>query len=105
MVSQVYKCLKKTALDHLEAFFHPLTGGDEGRGWPVGRWVYLSEVYQQLDQVPGVDYVEGVKITSVDVEEEGDNKDPPSSIKLEEHQLVQFQRADAELSNGNEENK
>jgi predicted phage baseplate assembly protein len=42
----------------LEAFFHPLTGGPGGQGWPFGRAVYLSDVAAVLETVPGVDYVQ-----------------------------------------------
>ena len=41
----------------LAAFLHPLTGGEDGTGWPFGRNVYASEIYQLLDTLPGVDYV------------------------------------------------
>jgi hypothetical protein len=55
--------VKQDAVKQLQRFFHPLTGGDEGQGWPFGRGVYLSEVYQQLDQVSGIDFVEAVEIS------------------------------------------
>jgi hypothetical protein len=42
----------------LEAFFHPLSGGPGGRGWPFGRDVYLSDVAVALEAIPGVDYVQ-----------------------------------------------
>jgi hypothetical protein len=41
----------------LQDFFDPLTGGYEGTGWPFGRNVYVSEIYNLLDVQPGVDYV------------------------------------------------
>lgn len=42
----------------LEEFFAPLRGVTEGKGWPFGRNVYISEIYELLDMVSGVDYVE-----------------------------------------------
>ena len=63
----------------LEQFFHPLQGGPDGQGWPFGRPVYESEVYRVLDQVEGVDYVEGLVLQG----------DAPAS-----HQLVRVQRGD-----------
>jgi phage-related baseplate assembly protein len=42
----------------LDAFFHPLTGGPDGAGWPVGRDVYQSEILALLSAIPGVDYVD-----------------------------------------------
>ncbi|MDZ8228190.1 baseplate protein J [Nostoc sp. ChiVER01] len=43
-------------------FFHPLTGGSDGQGWPFGRDIYVSEVYQLLENIPEIDYVEAVKL-------------------------------------------
>jgi Baseplate J-like protein len=41
----------------LDAFFHPLHGGPDGAGWPLGRDVVRSEVLQEIDDVTGVDHV------------------------------------------------
>lgn len=41
----------------LTDFFHPLRGGPDGRGWEFGRSVYVTEIYQRIETVPGVDYV------------------------------------------------
>jgi predicted phage baseplate assembly protein len=41
----------------LDAYFHPLTGGRNQRGWPFGRDVYRPEILGLLDAVDGVDYV------------------------------------------------
>jgi hypothetical protein len=45
-------------------FFHPITGGPDGKGWPFGRDVYVSEMYELLDKVEGVNYVENVVLTA-----------------------------------------
>jgi hypothetical protein len=42
----------------LADFLHPLTGGSRNGGWPFGRPVYVSEIYEIIDGVEGVDYVE-----------------------------------------------
>jgi len=47
----------------LLTYFHPLTGGDDGTGWPFGKPIIFSRVYQQIFDVPGVDHVEQVLIT------------------------------------------
>lgn len=47
----------------LHEFFHPLRGGPDGNGWPWGRTIYRSEVYQLLERVEGVDHVEALTIT------------------------------------------
>jgi predicted phage baseplate assembly protein len=51
----------------LDGFLHPLRGGEDGAGWTFGRPVYLSEIYQVIDGVEGVDYVRpGTVVLSAD---------------------------------------
>lgn len=50
--------VRKDAADQLQCFFHPLQGGQQGQGWEFGRPIYISEIYELLDELPGVDYVE-----------------------------------------------
>jgi hypothetical protein len=49
--------VKLAAIKRLQEFLHPLTGGTERSGWELGRDLYLSEVYAELESVPGVDHV------------------------------------------------
>jgi phage-related baseplate assembly protein len=42
--------LREAAVAELDDFFHPLTGGDDGHGWPFGGDVYFSAVHQKLLQ-------------------------------------------------------
>lgn len=51
------RLLRDEVIRRLETFFDPLNGGFDGKGWPFGRSVYVSELYQFLDKVPGVDFV------------------------------------------------
>lgn len=41
----------------LDAHYHPIHGGAEGQGWPLGQALYISDLYALLDTVTGVDYV------------------------------------------------
>ncbi|MFL6234457.1 MAG: putative baseplate assembly protein [Thermoanaerobaculia bacterium] len=59
--------------DALERFFHPLRGGPEGGGWPFGRAVYGSEVYQVLDETEGTDHVLALELIGADGEPHCDN--------------------------------
>jgi len=43
-------------LKRLETFLHPLRGGPDLTGWKLGRDVFLSEVYAEIETVPGVDH-------------------------------------------------
>jgi hypothetical protein len=49
--------IRAKAIQTLEKFFDPLEGGFDSRGWPFGRSVYVSEIYQLLAGVEGVDYI------------------------------------------------
>ena len=47
----------------LLTYFHPLTGGDDGQGWPFGGSVYYSRVFQQILSVPGVQRIQSMTFT------------------------------------------
>ena len=67
------------ALRALEAFFHPLYGGEFGAGWSFGRDVQLSEVFAVLQRVEGVDYVEHAEFLGFP---------PTSALAIGENNLV-----------------
>lgn len=48
----------------LKEFLHPITGGQEGKGWDFGRAVFVSEVAAEIEGVEGVDYVKKLYLTS-----------------------------------------
>lgn len=56
--------VQQQAVKVVRAFFDPLTGGPNRSGWPFGRNVYLSEIYQLLDALPSVEYVEDVQLAT-----------------------------------------
>jgi hypothetical protein len=39
-------------------FLDPYAGWLDGEGWPFGRKVYRSELYQQIEGIEGVDHVD-----------------------------------------------
>ena len=47
----------------LDFFLSPMTGGPQGTGWPFGRSVYRSELYQVIEAVDGVDCVSRLSIS------------------------------------------
>jgi hypothetical protein len=49
---------RRQASAALQQYVSPFTGGADGRGWPLGRDVYLSEIYAVLSRLPGVDHVD-----------------------------------------------
>jgi hypothetical protein len=50
--------VKNAVQTALTSFFHPLTGGDSGTGWPFGGEIYFSQVYRQILIVPGVSRIQ-----------------------------------------------
>jgi predicted phage baseplate assembly protein len=51
--------------NRLRDFLSPMSGGLEGKGWPFGRAVYLSEIYKIIAATDGVDYVEVEKLEGI----------------------------------------
>lgn len=49
--------LEAAAAASLAAFFHPLTGGDDGDGWAFGELPCVSDCFAVLEGVDGVDHV------------------------------------------------
>lgn len=64
----------------LYTFLDPMIGGSDGNGWPFGRPVYISEIYEVIDNVEGVDYVKSDLCLNNSVE----NK----FIEIPDHALV-----------------
>jgi hypothetical protein len=47
--------VRNKALDRIREFFDPLTGWIDKKGWPLGRSVYVSELYQLLGDIEGIE--------------------------------------------------
>ena len=59
----LWENVRKSATEKLRQYCSPFAGGGpDGSGWPFGRNLYLSEIYDVLEQVSGVDYIETVII-------------------------------------------
>jgi predicted phage baseplate assembly protein len=54
--------IRERALARLYGFLNPLTGGEDGTGWPFGRRVSHGEVFALLQSVRGVDVVEDLRM-------------------------------------------
>ena len=79
---QQWEDIRRKAIEKLRQYFTPWPGGGpEGTGWPFGRAVYLSEVYQVLEQVKGVDYVDDVRVLRMSIT--GEPEDDRSKIGIQ----------------------
>jgi predicted phage baseplate assembly protein len=50
----------------IAGFLHPNTGGYDGNGWPFGRQLVLGDIHGVLQHVPGIAYVDLVRLVAVD---------------------------------------
>ena len=75
---------------NLQEFFHPLRGGPDrnGEGWPFGRDVYASEVYQVIEETEGVDHVESLTLYARG--ESGDWQEAGDRVVVDPTHLVHF---------------
>jgi predicted phage baseplate assembly protein len=62
----------------LATYVHPLTGGDDGSGWPFGGVIRYSKMVQRAFTVPGVDSVPRLVLT-VDGDDYPECRDVPLS--------------------------
>jgi hypothetical protein len=54
--------LQQSAIEALNAFLDPLTGGPSKTGWPFGRAIYRAEILRILNEVSYVDYVSSLAL-------------------------------------------
>jgi predicted phage baseplate assembly protein len=54
--------IRKEVLARLHRFLNPLTGGSAGNGWPFGRHLFASDVYQCLQGLPNVQFVRSIEM-------------------------------------------
>lgn len=60
--------LQKESIKRIEKFFNSLPDPKTNSpGWSFGRAVYLSEIYEQLDKVNGVDSVKDLRVVQLNV--------------------------------------
>jgi hypothetical protein len=86
------------AENQLRAFFHPHAGWKTGAGWPFGRAVYLSEIYELFDTAAGVNYVEDVALITGDAtREQRNDANELVGLTLFDDELVGLNRIDLKI--------
>ena len=50
----------------ISRYLHPLTGGDNGRGWEFGRLPHESDLYAILEKIRGLEYVRSLNMRMVE---------------------------------------
>lgn len=74
--------LKNAVEQRLRTFLHPLLGGRGAKGWPFGRNVLKLDLYHVIEDVPGVDVVDRIRLFDEDRREEVEQ------IKVADNELV-----------------
>ncbi len=49
--------IREKVLKKLNRFLHPIQGGVDEKGWPIGRGIYLSDIYNLIENIEGVNCV------------------------------------------------
>ena len=58
--------VRREAERRLYGFINPIKGGPEGDGWLLGGELFVSELYSLLQSIPGVQYVQSLRIYPID---------------------------------------
>ena len=80
--------LRNTIEASLEAFFHPLTGGDDGEGWSFGTAPRLSRLSTLVEAAEGVDRVRNISMTVETASEEKIIRDPERTPVLSRDEMI-----------------
>jgi predicted phage baseplate assembly protein len=79
--------IRAEALEALDAYFSPLSGGPDGDGWPWGRPVQAGEVFAVLQGIKGVGIVQDVRVFGANPLT-GERGEPSQRLELEPNSLV-----------------
>lgn len=70
--------IRKAVLGKLNLYLHPAKGGKNGKGWPVGKPVYHSEIYRLIMETEGVNLIKNMNISA----QNGANSDENGDLIL-----------------------
>ena len=88
---------RSAAIQALQEFYDPLTGGENGEGWLFGRSAYVSELYQLLDTLPGIDYVTRSMDPQTNQPLDEFTADPSRALRNEQGDLIAIKLQPNEL--------
>lgn len=74
-------------LDRLYQFINPLIGGSQHQGWPFGRDLVVSDIYQCLQGLPGIQFIRSVEMF-ITAAAEGPRGDPVETVDLVGHGVI-----------------
>jgi predicted phage baseplate assembly protein len=74
-------------LARLYGFLNPLVGGPKGKGWPFGRDLFVSDVYQSLQGTPNVQFIRAVTMYLADEYGAPEGK-PVENVEVVSHGVI-----------------
>lgn len=77
----------------LNTYLHPLTGGADGQGWPLGGDVLFSEVFRVVTQVEGVETLGDLRLVA-----DGERYGRCENVEIEADRLVYSDGHDIEVT-------
>jgi predicted phage baseplate assembly protein len=80
--------IETRVMARLYHFLNPLTGGPDHTGWPFGRDIFVSDVYQCLQGITGVQFIRDVKMYDVQRSDGQARGTPVEEIKVFDHVTV-----------------
>ncbi|MCM1565336.1 MAG: baseplate J/gp47 family protein [Dehalobacter sp.] len=72
------RLILRDVISALNSYLHPVKGGSERQGWPIGRDVYLSELYELMETVEGVKCIIRLSVSG----EPGTTRDAQGNLLL-----------------------
>ncbi len=65
-VSESYQMedIRTSVIKALNKFLHPVFGGKDCKGWSIGRNVYRSEIYEEIEKIEGIRCIKKLHIYS-----------------------------------------
>jgi hypothetical protein len=79
--------VKREVVDTVMQFLDPIGGGPDGQGWPFGRPVFVSELYEVLERLADVDHVTVITVAAADTSRELRDGGELVGIALRAHEL------------------
>jgi predicted phage baseplate assembly protein len=79
--------VRADALEALYKYLNPISGGQDGKGWPFGRPVQAGDVYALLQRVRGVDMVEDVRLFGANPVT-GERGEETQRLEVDGHSLI-----------------
>lgn len=79
--------VEKAVVAKLLSYLHPISGGAEGEGWEFGQDIYVPHIFEAITSVPGVSYVDNLKLT---LKRDGEAPEEVDSVRgrIREHELA-----------------